>query len=423
MKLKNLLFLLAFLPIVALTSCANDDDDKTKMTNYVQLSVNGGTAGVTTIAEDATEPVVVDVLLSYFVEETTTINFALADNEGDVLRLENSVIEIPANTKTAQVKVYSNNRNSLIAEQSVTLTIASSSNDKIVLSNPWVIKVTPVAQVGDLTEEQKALIAGYKESLGIDLYRMLGKLNCSVKVSFPYFEGEDKNYFNDGNDSRTFTGETIITLSENATPEKPVLKMVSNPMGMNDFMFEMLRKNSTEDVWESWYYAPYSMAVMNVVGYTPGDDDKYYVSSTETFEMTLDNIVMESDNAITFVKEEEDEWGDMFGTVPFEYNYSLWNKLQAKSEEVVEVDESGEGDMVEYTLGDLFEYGASLDPKVYLFTTTISEDGIGNEPSDWVEPSASYDFEKGTFKFVFPFAMTNTYGYLNVEVTYSMITR
>ena len=422
MKLKNLLFLLAFLPIVALTSCANDDDDKTKMTNYVQLSVNGGTAGVTTIAEDATEPVVLDVLLSYFVEEATTINFALTGNEGDILRLENSVVEIPANTKTAQVKVYSNNRNSLIAEQSVTLTIASSSNDKIVLSNPWVIKVTPVAQVGDLTEEQKALIAGYKESLGIDLYRMLGKLNCSVKVSFPYVDGDDKNSFNDGNDSRTFTGETIITLSENATPEKPVLKMVSNPMGMNDFMFEMLRKHTTEDVWESWYSAPYSMAVMNAVGYTPGDDDKYYVASTETFEMTLDDISIE-DGEIKFVAEGPDAYGDLIDLVPFEYNYSLWNKLQAKSEEVVEVDESGEGDMAEYTLGELFEYGASLDPKEYLFTTTISEDGIENDPSDWVEPSASYDFENGTFKFVFPFAMTNTYGYLNVEVTYSMITR
>ena len=410
MKLKNLLFLLAFLPIVALTSCANDDDDKTKMTNYVQLSVNGGTAGVTTIAEDATEPVVVDVLLSYFVEEATTINFALADNEGDVLRLENSVIEIPANTKTAQVKVYSNNRNSLIAEQSVTLTIASSSNDKIVLSNPWVIKVTPVAQVGDLTEEQKALIAGYKESLGIDLYRMLGKLNCSVKVNFQI---DDKELFNNGNDSRTFTGETIITLSENATAEKPVLKMVSNPMGMNDFMFEMMRKRTTEDVEEYWYSAPSSMAVMNVVGYTPGDDDKYYVASTETFEMTLDNISIE-DGEIKFVAEGPDAYGDLIDLVPFEYNYSLWNKLQAKSGEVLVVD--GE----EMEVSQLIEWGASLDPKVYLFLTTITEDSWENDPSDWVEPSASYDFENGTFKFVFPFDMANSSGYQNAEVTYTM---
>ena len=410
MKLKNLLFLLAFLPIVALTSCANDEDDKTKMTNYVQLSVNGGTAGVTTIAEDATEPVVVDVLLSYFVEEATTINFALTGNEGDILRLENSVVEIPANTKTAQVKVYSNNRNSLIAEQSVTLTIASSSNDKIVLSNPWVIKVTPVAQEGDLTEEQKALIAGYKENLGIDLYRMLGKLNCSVKVNFQI---DDKELFNNGNDSRTFTGETIITLSENATAEKPVLKMVSNPMGMNDFMFEMLRKNSTEDVWESWYYMPYQMAVMNAVGYTPGDDDKYYVASTETFEMTLDNISIE-DGEIKFVAEGPDAYGDLIDLVPFEYNYSLWNKLQAKSGEVLVVD--GE----EMKVSQLIEEGASLDPKVYLFLTTITEDSWENDPSDWVEPSASYDFENGTFKFVFPFDMANSSGYQNAEVTYTM---
>ena len=113
------------------------------------------------------------------------------------------------------------------------------SNDKIVLSNPWTIKVRPASTMPELTDDQKAMIAGYKENLGIDLYRMLGKVSCTVKVSFPYVEGDDKDYFNDGEDSRTFTAESVITLSENATAEKPVLKMVSNPMGMDDFMFEM----------------------------------------------------------------------------------------------------------------------------------------------------------------------------------------
>ena len=418
MKLKNLLFLLAILPIVALTSCAGDDD-KDKMTNYVQLSVNGSTSGATTITEDATEPVVINVLLSYFVEEATTINFELTGNEGDILRLENNIIEIPANEKTAEIKVYSNNRNSLITEQSVGLIISSSSNDKIVLSNPWTIKVRPASTMPELTDDQKAMIAGYKENLGIDLYRMLGKVSCTVKVSFPYVEGDDKDYFNDGEDSRTFTAESVITLSENATAEKPVLKMISNPMGMDDFMFEMLRKNTTEDVYESWYYYPYSIAVMNAVGYAPGDDDKYMIAATETFEMTLDNISIEN-GEITFVQEVEDSWGDMINSVPFEYNFSLWNKLQAKSEEIVEVDEYGDGEMVEYTIGELFEYGASMDPKQYLMLSTITEDYFENEPSDWVEPSASYDFENGTFKFVFPFDMYNSYGYQNVEVTYTM---
>ena len=417
MKLKKLLFLLAFLPVVALTSCSDGDGEK--MTNYVQLSVNGSTSGVSSIAEDATEPVVVNVLLSYFVEETTTINFELKGNDGDILRIENNVVEIPANSKTAQVKVFSNNKNSLITEQSVTLTIASSSNDKIVLSNPWTIKVRPASTMPELTDDQKAMIAGYKENLGIDLYRMLGKVSCTVKVSFPYVEGNDKDYFNDGEESRTFTSESVITLSENATAEKPVLKMVSNPMGMDDFMFEMLRKNTTEDVYESWYYMPYQMAVMNAVGYTPGDDDKYMIAATETFEMTLDNISIE-DGEINFIQEVEDVWGDMINSVPFEYNFSLWNKLQAKSEEIVEVDEYGDGEMVEYTIGELFEYGASMDPKQYLMLSTISEDYFENEPSDWVEPSASYDFENGTFKFVFPFDMYNSYGYQNVEVTYTM---
>lgn len=418
MRLKNLLFLLAALPIVMLSSCTDDGGDSEKMTNYVQLSVNGGTGGVTTISEDATEPIVVDVLLSYFVETPTTINFELTGNEGDILRIEDNIIEIAANEKTAQVKIYSNNRNSLITEQSVNLIIASSSNEKIVLSKPWTIKVKPVASMS-LTEEQIALIEGYKQNLGIDLYRMLGKVSCSVKVSFPYVEGDDKEYFNDGNESRTFTSESVITLSENATADKPVLKMVSNPMGLNDFMFEMLRKNTTEDVYESWYYYPYSVAAMSAVGYTPADNDQFQISATETFEMTLDNITIDN-GQIAFTQEVEDIWGDMIITVPFDYNFSLWNKLQAKSEEVVEVDEYGDGEMVEYTLGELFEYGASMDPKQYLLISTVGEDYFENDPSDWVEPTASYDFENGTFSFVFPFDMYNSYGYQNVEVTYTM---
>lgn len=418
MKLRNFLFLLVALPIVVLTSCSGDDDSE-KKTNYVQLSVNGGTGGVTTMAEDATEPITINILLSYFVEETTTINFDLVGNEGDILRLEENIIEIPANTKTAELKVYSNNKNSIITEQSVTVKIASSSNDKIVLSNPWTIKVQPAASMPELTEEQKALIAGYKENLGIDLYRMMGKVACTVKVSFPYVEGDDKEYFNEGNDAREFTSETIITLSENATADKPVLKMVSNPMGLNDFMFEMLRKNTTEDVYEGWYSYPYSIAALGAVGYTPAEDGKFMIAASETFEMALDDLAIENDQ-ITFTQEVEDIWGDMITSVPFSYNFSLWNKLQAKSEEIVEVDEYGDGEMVEYTLSELFEYGASMDPKQYLLISTISEDYFENDPSDWVEPTSSYNFEEGTFKFVFPFDMYNSYGYQNVEVTYVM---
>ena len=158
---------------------------------------------------------------------------------------------------------------------------------------------------------------------------------------------------------------------------------------------------------------------MGAVGYTPAEDGKFMIAASETFEMTLDDLAIENDQ-ITFTQEVEDTWGDMITSVPFSYNFSLWNKLQAKSEEIVEVDEYGDGEMVEYTLSELFEYGASMDPKQYLLISTISEDYFGNEPTDWVEPTSSYNFEEGTFKFVFPFDMYNSYGYQNVEVTYVM---
>ena len=86
---------------------------------------------------------------------------------------------------------------------------------------------------------------------------------------------------------KVYTGKTVITLSEDATAEQPILKMTNNPMGLTEFMYDMLRKETVEnDMY--WYYDveegevnPY-MAMMELIGLSK--------TSLETFEMTLDNI-------------------------------------------------------------------------------------------------------------------------------------
>ncbi len=139
------------------------------------------------------------------------------------------------------------------------------------------LTIKPDSDIPVLTAEQQKLIEGYKQNLNIDLTKILGKVKVDTKVTF---NDDDKIDINNNNDTRSFSGVTIITLSEKATANKPVLKMVSNAMGMAAFNYEMLRKRTVEDT-EFWTQMPYSKAVMENINY---DYNK------ETFTMTLDGI-------------------------------------------------------------------------------------------------------------------------------------
>ena len=52
-------------------------------------------------------------------------------------------------------------------------------------------------------------------------------------------------------ETRSFEGKSVITLSDNATAERPILKMIDNPLGLTSFLWEILKKETIEDdeVW------------------------------------------------------------------------------------------------------------------------------------------------------------------------------
>lgn len=111
--------------------------------------VDGTARGVVTIAEDTTEPILVDVRLSYYLENKATIQFDLQNNEDEILRIEDGIVEINANEKTAQFKIYSNNKNILTEEKSFTISIESD-NNMLKIGEEFVIKVKPIEQVVEL---------------------------------------------------------------------------------------------------------------------------------------------------------------------------------------------------------------------------------------------------------------------------------
>ena len=107
--------------------------------------------------------------------------------------------------------------------------------------------------------------------------------------------------------------------------------------------------------------------------------------------------------------------------IPFTYDYSAWNRLLQEKEKgtVVEIEE--EGKLVGYTINDDFlAMGGSLNPNKFLGVSDISSDSFGNNPSDWVAPSAALDLVKGTLSFTFPWDYADGYGYEQVRVVYTL---
>jgi hypothetical protein len=386
-----------------LFSCNKENTPKSK--NYINLSVIGNN----TITEDSKDPINVNILLARAVDNDVNIFFELEGNTNDILRIENSPVTIKKGEKEGNFKVFSNKKGILSVAKNVIVKVKSFSDDSLEpFGESPIIVIKPNSNIPELTQNQISLIKGYKDNLNIDLYRIIGELNYSVKITFP---SDDKDLFNNGNDTRNIEGKTIITLSEKATADKPIIKMIDNPMGLNDFLYEMLRKETTEDVNESWYLQPYPIAAMKAINF---DKQK------ETFSSTLDNIVL-SAGEFNFIGEKTGySSGNTVNVVPFDFKYSAWDRLLQKAEagETAIVDD-GES-QTEYSLSDLITQGASLDPYDYLFTSDISSDNWENEPSDWVAPNGVYNFNNGTFTFTFAFDHVMSYGYCKIEVKYTM---
>ena len=62
--------------------------------------------------------------------------------------------------------------------------------------------------------------------------------------------------------------------------------------------------------------------------------------------------------------------------------------------------------------------GTTLEPRVYLVTSTVDEDIFENEPSDFIESKGSFNGE--TFTFQFPWDHLSSYGYTQIYVTYTL---
>ena len=390
--------------LVSMASCSESADSNEQMTNYVTLSVEGESA----MTEDNTEGLVVNVSMAYSLDHDVSVQLALTGDEKGAVKLDKNTVILPAGKKTASVKVVSNKANVLLTQEVVNVVVSSCSdaNMKALDAKGVVLTIKPNAAVPELTAEQLALIKGYKDNLGIDLTKVLGIVDVTTTVTYG---NDDKDAENNGNDTRVFNGKSVITLSDKATTDKPVLKMISNPMGMESYMYDRLLRCTTEEPDGYFDADPINTALLSVVNYN---------KSTESFSAVLDNITLNTDGTLNFTAVEDDKT-----IVPFEYNYSVWTRINemANAGNTVNVNEGST--YVEYSIKDLLEQYSTFCPAKYLGNTDISIDAYGATPSNFVLPSAKYDFNNNTMNFEFAWDYGNgSYlnDYVRIKANYTM---
>lgn len=395
MKMKKFLaYIMAALVLPLTASCGSDEnEDGYKGENKIYLSAEN-----TNIEEGSTNAVTVTVSLTKTLTQDVTLTFEVADDTDGVLKLEDNPVTIAAGSREGSFKVLSNTKDILTENTSFTFRLASSSNTDLKLDESQILRVTvtPSLKAPELTAAQKALLEGYKTKYNLDLTPWMGIVNCTGSIHIP-----GDGYTNDFAKERTenINANTVITLSDESTADQPVLKMTVNPLGMNDFLFWVLRKETIEnnEIWLSEDAGPNYAAIMKLLDWSkdkPG-----------TFSVSLDKLAINPQSKeITFVypyaadDKELDE-------VPFIYNFSPWEKQKS-----LIAAGNAEAASLEYQDG-------TANPEHYLQNYNVStDDEVGGY---FVEPKASIDVAKKTMTFRFSFSSFSS-SYSEVNVTYQL---
>lgn len=263
--------------------------------------------------DNATDQLEIEVLLISSLPETLELEFALNNNNVNdkiIAEIVNPKITLPPREKKAVLTIASKTNRVLTEATKIQINLTKNSSS-LKLEKNLEITVIPLKNVENLTPAQIELLDGYKKQ-GLDLYPLMGEIN---------FPGNE--YFLPLNQPKLIpiTGKTVLTLSDKATAEKPVLKMVSNPMGIKAYLYSLFRTITIDDK-EIWTAQPASQAIMELINLTP--------ESQETFWVTLDDIEIDvKTKKVSFWGKGINMYEDEFTIVPFIFEYSAWNRLKA----------------------------------------------------------------------------------------------
>lgn len=389
--MKKLMMLCCMVAAMAgFTACDEKGNGDYEGINYIYLSTQ---EGKTTLYETETSPLVVEVMLTAALDEDLVLDFALTGTEG-VVTLEGCPVTIKAGEKTASFNVVSNNANLLEAAANYTVALASDVvlPENVELKDALAFVVSPMTAEA-LTDAQKAILEAYKTSTGIDLSKYIGVVNVSAVVTGTDIDSGEPL------DPETKTGKTLITLSESATASVPVLKMLTNAMGIEDHMYQILRSVTVdyEDWYSEWAGESYN-TLMEAI--------EWNADSEEVFTVSLDGITFNSDKTIDFLDTYIDEYDEECLRVPFDFSYTAYEReLAAIAEGIINPEDDDE-----------WAWDATANPYAHLNNSDIAYDWF--EYGNWVECSAAVSNDSMTFTFCFYGCWLDS-DFTKVEVTYT----
>lgn len=388
------------LTLISLMSCSSDNTpvDYTG-DNILYLEASGspvitlGDKGKVTITIKATQKAIKDT------EFTVDILPKSKDAKAEWLRIEEQKILMPKGEREVVFHLLANDNikpNNDLTKYEITLTNLPS--DKMSVKAPIEISLLNV-KVPTLTPSQESLIAGYQKK-GIDIKPFLGKIKVKTIVNIPAdgsIEGFDKAT------SKTYEGFTIITLSQKATAEQPVLEMVYNPMGLTDFFYYAMRKETIENhlIWDDENAGPLYKKVRALINWNE--------KSEEVFTAALDGIKIEAPQNgtanIDYIGKSKDGYDDEINTVPFSFTYTAWDRLK------VLIDKGNE-DAIE-----CHEGGATSNPYNYLNNTDITENAY--DDAELKPIVGKIDFASKKMQFSFRTSIQDGGNYIIVQTEYN----
>lgn len=386
---------LLILVVFLLASCSKEDNDLKGYTGENKIVLLTNTTNY--MQDNSTDELLVNVYLVNSVTETVTLDFSLENNvvnQQALAVLEQSTVTFKPGEKKAQLKIKSTTRGVLDKEHTININLVKNSST-LPLDKAFVINLLPIRRAEALTDKQIELLDGYKRR-GLDLYPLMGDVPVVANVKFPGGGNLETMFYAK---DIVLNGYTSITLSERATADRPVLKMVSNPMGIESYLYELFRSETVDDK-DFWMQTPSVQQIIGLINLSP--------TSKETFEVELDEIAIDlKTRKITYLSTLKNILEDEYTAAPFTYKYTAWDRLKKL------IDEQNPLAVENY------EMGGSVYPGHYINNGDIATDGFTKDGMGyWREPTAT--LSDNILKFQFTISHTNADDYVLFNIEYKL---
>ncbi len=365
--------------------------------NYIYLSSEGDK-----IFESDQTPLTIEAMLTTTLDEDLTLTFVVKGTEG-VVELQNNPVTIKAGEKTAKFEVVPLNAGKLAEAANFTVALDATAvlPSNVELKNEFAFVVNPAPITGDFTDAQIAMLTAYRTATGIDLSKYIGTVDVNTVITGLDIEtGEPFEV--------SQSGKTVIALSDASTAEKPVLKMVSNAMGIEKHVYDIFKALTIENYY--WFPDDYEPV--------EGEENPFAIyetlcntiswsgTSNEIFEISLDGISFNADKTVDFVTEVYHPYvEDDLAVVPFTYSFTAYDREKAAIE-------AGDLEDQSYML-------CTANPEYYFNWSGILEDEWEAESGIFVLPSAALTEAGLVFTFCFDFDSSYAWDYTRVVATYT----